>query len=215
MVALAGIDEKTAEMSQQFTRIQTLWMLPVFLNRTVQTFWRAQRIVKPYSNMSTIAFIFHVPIVWQLTEHYGFIGAAWALPINQWFLFSLCMALDYSRGISEKCWPAWSMQSLRGWMPLLRMGGAGTLTTMGEWWSWEICAGMAGTLGEVALAAHVSIQNVRAHTRSLSTKNDGCVRTKNDRLPLALQFSFFYFPLPFSVSMAATIRCVLLVLISC
>jgi Na+-driven multidrug efflux pump len=37
---------------------------------------------------------------------------------------------------------------------------------------------MAGTLGEVALAAHVTIQN----------------------------FSFFYFPLPFSVSMAGTIR---------
>ena len=37
---------------------------------------------------------------------------------------------------------------------------------------------MAGTLGEVALAADVTIQN----------------------------FSFFYFPLPFSVSMAGTIR---------
>ena len=52
------------------------------------------------------------------------------------------------------------------------------MTLQGEWWSWEICAGMAGTLGEVALAAHVSIQN----------------------------FTFFYFPLPFSVSMAGTIR---------
>jgi Na+-driven multidrug efflux pump len=48
----------------------------------------------------------------------------------------------------------------------------------GEWWSWEICAGMAGTLGQTPLGAHVIIQN----------------------------FSFFYFPLPFSVSMGATIR---------
>eukprot|EP01052_Picozoa_sp_SAG31_P043042 SAG31_NODE_7044_length_1806_cov_1.272994_2_plen_285_part_00 len=74
--------------------------------------------------------------------------------------------------------PAWSLSSLTGWAPMLRMGAAGTATVMGEWWSWEICAGMAGILGEVSLASHVSIQN----------------------------FSFFYFPLPFSVSMGATIR---------
>jgi MATE family multidrug resistance protein len=109
---------------------------------------------------------------------FGFLGAAWSLPINQWLLFCTCIAIDKCQGISAKCWPRWSVAALRGWGPLLRMGSAGTLTTMGEWWSWEICAGMAGTLGAIPLAAHITIQN----------------------------FSFFYFPLPFSVSMGATIR---------
>jgi MATE family multidrug resistance protein len=130
ILLLLGIEESTAEKSQEFTRIQTLWMLPIFLNRVIQTYWRAQRVVKPYKNATICAFILHVPVAWVLTENFGFTGAAWALPINQWLLFGICLTIDKCQGISEKCWPAWSRQSFVGWGPLLRLGGAGTLTTM-------------------------------------------------------------------------------------
>ena len=130
VLMLLGIDERTALMSQEFTRIQTLWMLPVFLNRVIQTYWRAQRVVKPYKNATIAAFCFHLPVAWVLTEKFGFVGAAWSLPINQWLLFGICIVIDKWSKISEQCWPAWSRQSFVGWGPLLRLGAAGTLTTM-------------------------------------------------------------------------------------
>ena len=141
---LIGIGEEQAALAQDFTRIQCLWMLPVFMNRTIQTYWRAQRIVKPYKNATVLGFLMHAPVCYWMTKHWGFLGAAWSLPINQWLLFFTAMAIDRYQHVSATCWPAWSFAACRGWGPLLRMGSAGTLTTMGEWWSWEICAGMAG-----------------------------------------------------------------------
>ena len=47
-----------------------------------------------------------------------------------------------------------------------------------QWWSWEIAAGMAGTLGEVSLAGHAVLQNI----------------------------GFFLFPLFFGTSVGATVR---------
>jgi Na+-driven multidrug efflux pump len=67
VLAVLGIDEAQAELAQQFTRIQCLWMLPVFMNRTIQTYWRAFRVVKPYKNATIIGFIFHVPVCYAMT----------------------------------------------------------------------------------------------------------------------------------------------------
>ena len=148
------------------------------MNRCLQSYQRAQRIVKPYSHMSLISFTFHVPICYYLVENYGFVGAAWALPINQWVLLLAVLIYSKCLGLNEKCWPGWSTACLSGWWPLLKLALGGTVAVMGEWWSWEICSGMAGSLGTIPLAGHMAIQT----------------------------FSFFYFPLPFSVSMAATVR---------
>lgn len=61
---------------------------------------------------------------------------------------------------------------------MLKIGAAGVAANMGQWWSWEIAAGMAGTLGEVSLAAHAVLQNI----------------------------GFFLFPLFFGTSTGATVR---------
>ena len=45
-------------------------------------------------------------------------------------------------------------------MPMLRLGAAGTASLMGEWWVFELCSAMAGTLGIVPLAAHASLQQL-------------------------------------------------------
>ena len=62
---------------------QVMWMFPAFMNRCVQSYQRAQRIVQPIARMSVISFAAHVPTCWWLVENYGFEGAAWALPINR------------------------------------------------------------------------------------------------------------------------------------
>ena len=49
-LSFIGIEPDIAAMAQDYTRVQCMWMLPVFMNRCLQSFWRAQRIVKPYTN---------------------------------------------------------------------------------------------------------------------------------------------------------------------
>ena len=47
---------------------------------------------------------------------------------------------------------------------LLRLGAAGTASRMGAWWAWEITAGLAGHVGGVPLAAHVSSTQTCTYT---------------------------------------------------
>lgn len=84
MLTVVGIEQEIATMAQQFARIQCLWMFPVFMNRCIQSFWRAQRIVKPYTHCSYISFLVHIPTCMYFVERWGFIGAAFSLPVNQW-----------------------------------------------------------------------------------------------------------------------------------
>ena len=133
---LLGIDEDVARMAQRFARIQVMWMFPAFMNRCVQSYQRAQRIVQPIARMSVISFAAHVPTCWWLVENYGFEGAAWALPINQWVLLISVLVYSKYKGLNERCWGGWSRDCLSGWLPLLRLAAAGTIAVMGEWWSW-------------------------------------------------------------------------------
>ena len=54
VLTLLGIEPEIAAMSQDYTRVQCMWMLPVFINRVIQSYWRAQRIVKPYTNVAYV-----------------------------------------------------------------------------------------------------------------------------------------------------------------
>jgi multidrug resistance protein, MATE family len=44
---LAGIPPENAARAGEFAKVQICWMFPAFMNRAVQGYWRAQRIVKP------------------------------------------------------------------------------------------------------------------------------------------------------------------------
>ena len=65
--------------------------------------------------------------------------------------------------LHARCWGGWNATaalSLREWGPMLKLGAAGTAGLMGEWWVWEICSGLAATLGTVPLAAHACLQQL-------------------------------------------------------
>jgi len=59
-----------------------------------------------------------------------------------------------------ECWGGWSKESLEEWGLLAKLSTAGMMSTMGQWWSMEIAAGMAGVLGTISLAAHSCISNL-------------------------------------------------------
>lgn len=120
-----------------------------------------------------------VPTCYFLVENFGFTGAPMAQFLLNWIILIALLALCKLRGLHAKCWGGYAGAAvLKDWRPMLKIGAAGVASNMGQWWSWEIAAGMAGTLGEVALAAHAVLQNI----------------------------GFFLFPLFFGTSTGATVR---------
>ena len=67
-------------------------------NRCMQSFWRAQRIVKPYTWIAWIGLAIHLPVCWLFVELWGFHGACWAMPINQWAQFFLLIGYNKWKG---------------------------------------------------------------------------------------------------------------------
>ena len=135
--------------------------------------------MRPVSIVTTVTLAVHLPTTWLFVEWMGFPGAPLALAINAWLSFFLLLAYCRTNTKTRRCLPeVWDGQLLQGWGLLIRMGAAGAAAMMGVWWSWELLAGMAGTLGEVPLAAHVAMQ----------------------------QFGMFFFPFFLGGGMAATAR---------
>ena len=64
----------------------------------MQSFWRAQRIVKPYTWIAWIGLAIHLPVCWLFVELWGFHGACWAMPINQWAQFFLLIGYNKWKG---------------------------------------------------------------------------------------------------------------------
>lgn len=179
VLRMIGIDDETAIKSELFCRVYTLWMWPTFANRAMQSFLRAQGIVRPVSIVTTVTLVVHIPTTYLFVDWLGFAGAPLALAINAWISFFLLLAYCRTNLKTKRCLPeVYDSQLLEGWGLLIRMGAAGAAAMMGVWWSWELLSGMAGTLGEVPLAAHVAMQ----------------------------QFGMFFFPFFLGGGMAATAR---------
>lgn len=79
------------------------------------------------------------------------------------FTLEHCIAIAFlkpHRLSRIECWGGWSKESLEEWGLLAKLSTAGMMSTMGQWWSMEIAAGMAGVLGTISLAAHSCISNL-------------------------------------------------------
>ena len=102
-----------------------------------------------------------IGLYWLFVEQLGlgFGGALVAMVANAWLTLALVLLVIRGRGLHKRCWPGWSREALTDWGDMIRLGSAGTLHMMAEWWSWEVTAAMAGLLGPVQLAAHACLIN--------------------------------------------------------
>ena len=165
VLRLIGIEGPTVAAAELFCRCYVVWMWPTFASRAIQSFLRAQSIVRPVSIVSVFALILHVPITWLFVGWFGFAGAPLALGANAWCVFVALLVYCRFNPKTRRCWPeradaALMAELFRGWDVLLRMGAGGAVSMMGVWWAWEILSGCAGMLGEVPLAAHVLVQQL-------------------------------------------------------
>ena len=177
-LVLVGIEQDTADLAAQFARVNILCLWPTLAHNVLQRFLRSQGVVRPVTLVMGICSVGFAPVAWWFVDRFGFIGAPLANAVLNWFLLIFISVLVLCKGYHKQCWHGWSMGAFRSWGIILKLGTAGVMGNMGQWWSWEIAAGMAGNLGEVPLAAHSVLQNV----------------------------GFFMFPLTFGISTATTVR---------
>ena len=160
VLEMLGIEPETVELSVLYCRVLFLYLWPQLAQRAIISFLRCQGIVRPVTVITGVASALNVPVTAFLITTFGFIGAPFAQVFSGWLqLIALVIACRW-RGYHHRCWGGWSKEALTDWGPMLKLGAAGTITMMGEWWSWEIASGMAATLGEVSLAAHACLSNI-------------------------------------------------------
>ena len=157
---MLGVDEETKALSIQYIRVLTLYLWPQLMQRAMISILRCQGVVRPTTFITGAASAINIPVTWFLVSRYGFDGAPWSQVFSGWMQLIMMVFVVKWRGYMSRCWFGWSMDGLRDWGPMLKLGSAGTLSLMGEWWSWEMASGMAATLGEVPLAAHATLLNI-------------------------------------------------------
>ena len=143
-----------------YCRVLFLYLWPQLAQRAIISFLRCQGIVRPVTVITGVASALNVPVTAFLITTFGFIGAPFAQVFSGWLQLTALVIACKWRGYHHRCWGGWSKEALTDWGPMLKLGAAGTITMMGEWWSWEIASGMAATLGEVSLAAHACLSNI-------------------------------------------------------
>ena len=180
VLELMQIEPETIALTQLYARTQIACLPPILATTATQQFLQAQGIVKPYTATIASLVLPSVFLYWLFIVHLqlGFAGALLAQVCNAWATFMCLQAAIRCRGLHKQCWHGWSREALTGWGEMLRLGTAGTVHQMAEWWSWEITAGMAGLLGPVQLAAHSCLIN----------------------------FVWLFYMLPWATSLAVTIR---------
>ena len=157
---LMGLDDTTAELAADYCQIYTLGLWPTLMSRAVAGFLRSQRIVRPVMYCTGLGSIATTLFCLWAVENYGFYGAPLGGVFGAWLNFGLVLIYCKYSGCHQKCWGGWSKESLEEWGLLAKLSTAGMMSTMGQWWSMEIAAGMAGTLGTISLAAHSCISNL-------------------------------------------------------
>ena len=173
-----GIDDGTAALAADYCKIYTYGLWPTLMARCVQGFLRSQRIVRPVMYCTAFGAVITTGFCIWAVQTYGFYGAPLGGVVGSWINLVLLILYCLFSGCHRKCWGGWSGDAFRDLKLLAKLSTAGMASTMGQWWSMEIAAGMAGTLGTVPLAAHSCISNLM----------------------------FFVFPFSYAGSIATTIR---------
>lgn len=167
ILRLIGVEHDVIPLAALFCRVYAFALWPQLAAAVLQRFLSVQSIIKPYTLVVGIMLPINIGVnavlvfgIADVVGGLGFVGSALAQVICSWLLLGLLLLMLRWTQLHARCWGGWSSASLRDWGPMLQLGAAGTAGLMGEWWVWEICAAVAGTLGTVPLAAHACLQQL-------------------------------------------------------
>ncbi|KAG7280211.1 hypothetical protein CRUP_037572 [Coryphaenoides rupestris] len=108
-------------------------------------------------------------------------GSAIANSLSQITICLLLFGYIQLMNLHTRTWGGWSTSCLQGWGSYMQLAIPSTLMVCFEWWIWEIGSFLAGTIGEVDLAAQHVLMEIGAITYMfpLGVHAAACVRVGN------------------------------------
>lgn len=150
--------QEVAEMAGQFTRLLIPGAPALLWSEVAKRFLSSQGIVRPMLYVSLAVNALHPLWCWLFIFHFdwGFAGAAIAMDVSYFLLCALILLyILIFAPHAQGTWPGWRWkEACSGWGEFLRLGVPGAAMLSLEWWAFELCVLVAGSLGTLPLAAH-------------------------------------------------------------
>jgi MATE family multidrug resistance protein len=187
LIAL-GIPTRIAQLSHVWVRYLAVGMWPRVVWEALIRYLQAQQNAWPATGSVFAACVLYVPTALLLVRWGGFIGAAVAMALSNWYML-ICLAglvwwsdrsqaskgtyskeassSPFSSVLIRETWPPFSRQVFFGWGDVLRLGLASAGSLFVEWGSFEVNAVLAGNIGGETSVVPSSTHAILVQTASL------------------------------------------------
>ncbi|XP_078367532.1 multidrug and toxin extrusion protein 2-like [Oculina patagonica] len=145
-----------AYLTQEFLLICLPALICNSLFILLQWYLHTQSIVKPvlYVGLVSNAVQIGINALMVFVFNMGFRGVAFSWALSTVIMFLLMFAYIKTFKLHKQTWPGWTTDSLLDWGQFIKLAVSGTVMSVIDWWSFELGAFLAGTLGEVQLGTY-------------------------------------------------------------
>ncbi|KAJ2849262.1 ethionine resistance protein [Coemansia brasiliensis] len=155
-------DAYVSTLCGQYVRMQLLGVLPWLSFECIKRFLQAQGIMHASTYILLAVMPVHLlsnyVLVWSKLVGVGFIGAAIANVLTNWFILG-GISLYTWRSKAQEAWGGWTIQSLWAMPQYFQLAIPATIMICAEWWILDLLALAASYLGSTTLAAQSIVIN--------------------------------------------------------
>lgn len=141
-------DPEIAAQAQSYILYSLPDLLALSFLHPIRIYLRTQSITLPLTFCAALSMFLHVPINYFLVSvlGLGIRGVALSAVWTNFNLVGSLVAYIVVSGIFTNTWPAISMESLKGWKPLVSLAIPSCVSVCLEWWWYEIMILLCGLL---------------------------------------------------------------------
>ncbi|KAJ3588617.1 hypothetical protein NHX12_009471 [Muraenolepis orangiensis] len=178
-----SIEPHVVRIAQQYILAFLPAIPAMFLHLLQVSYLQNQGIILPQMYTAAAANVINVGVNYVLIFRLdmGVLGSAIANSLAQITICLLLFGYMQLMNLHKKTWGGWSTSCLQGWDSYMQLAIPSTLMVCFEWWIWEVGCFLAGTLGELDLAAQHVLMEIGAITYMfpLGVHAAACVRVGN------------------------------------
>ncbi|KAM9788495.1 multidrug and toxin extrusion protein 1 [Neosynchiropus ocellatus] len=183
LLLLMHQEEQVARIAELYVMIFLPAVPAMFLHQLQVAYLQNQGILLPQMYTAAVANLINLGVNYVLivSLDYGVLGSAIANSLSQVTICLLLFGYIRWRRVHAPTWGGWTTECLQEWGQFMKLAVPSALMICFEWWIWEIGGFLAGSLGEVDLAAQHVMAELGAITYMFpfSIHAAVCVRVGN------------------------------------
>ncbi|KAJ2864915.1 ethionine resistance protein [Coemansia erecta] len=160
-------DLNIAMLCGRFIRVFILGALPWMYFECIKRFLQAQEIMHASTYILVVLMPVHILniylLVWSPMLGFGFLGAAAANVLTNWFMLA-AIIVYVQRSTAREMWGGWTIQAFRSMPQYFQLALPSMVMVCAEWWILDMLAVASSYLGSTTLAA----QGIAINTCSLT-----------------------------------------------